>query len=108
VSSLDHRISLRVASSDELASQAILVLEKFLDFCSELASSIHDNFSWPWVSIEPDHLEDVGNLIRSLRWDFSDLEPSGCGINHGEAMKSGYTPLVLRVADSVWTYQVDT
>ena len=56
-------------------------------------------------------LKVIGYVIGSLGIDFTDLEPSGCGIYHCQTVEFDLFVL-LRVfivfPDSVWTYQVDT
>jgi len=105
---------LRVASGNQLLVDTALVLDGCRHLSFELAASIHDNLCWPWVSSEPGELENVDNIIGALARDLGDLEPSGCGINHCQAMKSAtrFFLLVgvgrLDLADWVRTDEVNT
>ena len=87
VDSFHHSIGLWVVSGNELPLNAIVVVDSVLHFGSKFFAVVHDDFSWPWVSREPLKLEVVCHAISSAIGDFCNLEPSGCGINHGEAIK---------------------
>ena len=47
------------------------------------------NLSWPWTACEPSAVQCVasGNAVSTLIWDFFDLKPSNCRINHRHAMQ---------------------
>ena len=105
VNSFDHCVSLGVVSGYQLSAYTILFAYRVLHFCSELSSPVHDNLRWPWVSSQPQEFEIVDNAVSSFRGNFADLEPSGCGIDHCEAVKGD---LFLLLADGVWTDEVDT
>ena len=47
----------------------------------------------------------IGNLVGASIGDLDDLEPSGCGIDHGHGMKGDF---IFLVPELVGTDQVDT
>ena len=56
-------------------------------------------------------LKVVGYVVGSLGVDFTDLEPSGCGINHCQTVKFDLFVLfrvLIVFPDFVWAYEVDT
>jgi hypothetical protein len=85
-----------VASGDQLPDYTELVLKFVADFGGEFSSPVHDDFRRARIADKPSLFEDVDNLVGSLGWDFGDLEPSGYGINHSEAMERGLIALLLR------------
>ena len=105
VDSFHHSIGLWVVSGNELALNTVMVVDSVLHFGSKFFAMVHDDFSWPWIARELLKLKVVCNAIGSAIRDFSDLVPSGCGINHGEAVKFDF---VVFLAKGVGTNQVDT
>lgn len=75
-------IGLWIASGNQLLAEPVLVFDCLRDFSSELASSIHDDFGWPWILSKPMKLKVVGYIVCPLGVNFTDLKPSGCRINH--------------------------
>ena len=72
---------------DDLTFKTKVVLEGSSDFACKFLALVHANLSQPWMACEPSTLKNVGYVISTLVWDFGDLEPSGCGINHGHAVE---------------------
>ena len=105
MNSFQHGVCLGITSGDNLSIETVLVSEHVANFFRELLSPIHDYFCRPWVASEPRHLKDVGYIISTLLVDFFNLEPSGCGINHGETVKYCF---VLFFPELVRTHQVNT
>ena len=87
MSLLNHGVSLRVASGDELTDASVLVVKHGLHFFREFFSSVHDHLGRPWVASEPNKFQLVGHFVCTLVSDLDDFEPSRCGIDHGEAME---------------------
>ena len=52
------------------------------------------------------HLQDVTDVISALGGDVNDLEPSGCGVNHSEAVQH-YVILFLWIANGARTNEID-
>jgi hypothetical protein len=74
----DDGIRLRIPCGNLLDSDPVFIFEIRLDFCFELATSIHPNLGWPRVASEPMELEEVGYEVGLLGRDLDDLKPS-CG-----------------------------
>jgi hypothetical protein len=58
-----------------------------------------------YISGEPGKFQPVDDFSGSFDFNFCDLKPSGCRIDHGEGMKRGF---ILTLANLVRTYEVDT
>ena len=49
-------------------------------------------------------LKDIGHAVSMLVWDFNDLKPSGCRINHGHAVEFHMSVLGrIRILLAKWT-----
>ena len=103
----DNSVCLSVASGDQLLVDTVFVLEEIGELQGEFASSIHDDFCWPWILGQPGYLQIVGYEIGSLGRDRCNVEPACHWIDHVKTPK-GYFRVLLVFTNLVWTDQVDT
>ena len=111
VDAFNDTIGLRVSRGNDFAFKTKVVLEGSSNFACEFSALVRANLCRPWAACEPSTLKNVGCAISTLVWDFNDLEPSGCRINHGHTVEfhmSVLDRIRVLLAERMSTNEIDT